>query len=254
MNAKLHRLFQGVYWHWQNLNSDDMGRIKGSGFWTGRAWLVLRILSFHIEWHFGRRATPCSAGVVFGCLYNSGYPGISFHVGFPRLLNLYFSVSLQRFLRWIGEGERETGWWWMDGTLWLEFMWDSWSDATGGKRRGYQKALHIKDWITGKRTYSETTRSEHNVVIEMPEGNYPARVKLVTRYWHYQRWFTKAWNSAEIDLYKPIPVPAKEGIVELVGDYDDAIYSMSCPAETVEDAVRALQSSVDRDRRRGNWD
>ncbi len=51
-------------------------------------------------------------------------------------------------------------------------------------------------------------------------------------------------------MFTPIPVPARGFVSEMLGDDEDAIYSMSTSASTLEEALEKVKASVLRDRER----
>lgn len=229
------------HWHWQNLNRDNDYRIKGSGFWAGRAWLSFGHNSARVEWHLGKHSR--SNGMSFDV---GGEESFSVSAKIPWLFSLYLALTFPRLMRYLPNDERTTGWWVMDGYIWLEF---AYSDGWQGKR-GKQIVLHVKDWVTGRSRYSEETISEHEAAIDLPEGRYPVKVRLYKAYWKYPRWWTKTWNRADIDMYTPIPIPASEFMQDMGLDQDH-LHSITTTASTLDEAIEAAKASALRHRTRG---
>lgn len=89
----------------------------------------------------------------------------------------------------------------------------------------------------------QRTFSTIQTTIVFPEGNYPVTVTFEEETWSRPRWpWAKRMRFATITCENPPQFAGK-------GDNgwdnnDDAIYSMSCQASSIEEAVRAYQQAV----------
>jgi len=122
-----------------------------------------------------------------------------------------------------------------------------WSREKHGRRQG---AFHPIDFIFGRTTYSEIPISDHKVEIPMPEAVYPATVRLVEAQWRRPRW-PFVWyrvRRAEVTPDKGIPFPGKGENSWDCGE--DATYSLTCVASTVEESIGKMVESVMRSRLR----
>jgi hypothetical protein len=230
-----HHLTEHIWWHWQNLNMED--KKKGSGLIDGRAWLRGPRWNFHVEWHFFRTDAALT-------LHVDG-EGTTFHLALPFLISLYVGIDEVRWLRLKGWDGRDLGIRVFDWAIWFDF-WDS--QNGNGPSRNF--CFHIDDFFLGRSVYSDRTLEDGiQVAVEMPEGNYPATVRLFESSWKRPRWpWPKIVKRAEIEMQKPIPIPGKG---ENSWDMDDdATFSMVCAASTVQEAVVTLQRSILRDRER----
>lgn len=217
--------------HWQNLNEDRFGNVKGSGFWHGRAWLG----RWRAEWKI-----PCRhAGISF----DVDDEGATFHLGL-----LLFSV----YLSWEGLRRypgREFKVYFMDGGLWFAL----WSDPMQSCRDDpWYRRMHVfrpLDLLLGRRQYSSDPYETRDVLIPMPEGAYPATVTMSRDTWKRPRSpFRRTVVRADIKCERGIPF---EGKGENSWDCgEDAAHGLCTPAENVEDAIGKMVATVMRDRRR----
>jgi hypothetical protein len=236
--------------HWQNLCEDPKGNARGFP-WRGRAWLywhkkerINRPTTFRWEWVFPDFA--CRAKFELdGC-----ESGINWSFAFPPL-SLYFGLEGVLSHDWMYKNfkyeDREIYVAIHDWTIWWSFWRDGngWSSKESKWRVG---SFHIDNLFLGKMTYKRQVLSEHNVMIPMPEGQYPATIKLCEDSWSRPRWFTKRVRRADVNLQIPIPFPGKGENSWDCGD--DAIHGMTTGARNVEDAIAAVVKSVLKSRRR----
>jgi hypothetical protein len=226
-----------MHFHWQNLNEDNRGNRKGWAY-QGRAWwnfgaggrrhicLEWNLWSKHCHVSFDVNDEDITLGLAFPpvALWLS-LAGV-FNIRRPREISLkVFSCAL----------------WW---TIWRDPMggWDS------RLPRWRQGCSHIDDALLGRRRYSCETLSTHEVVIPMPEGPYPATLRMEKATWSRPRWFREVVFRADIDMKVPIP---HEGKGENSWDCGkDALHGLTCPATTVEDAIAEAVRSVLKARRR----
>jgi hypothetical protein len=236
--------------HSQNLNEKVGGR-KGNILWHGRAWLYNDKQSSHVmsaEWVLFTHFCHFKIGILdeeplslsFACFLFAVWLNFDIHA---------WHAPLRKFFRVEGYEDRELSFSWHDNglywNLWTPSM--EWSKVKHGRRQG---AFHPVDFIFGKTKYSEIPISECNVEVPMPEGVYPAKIRLLEAQWKRPRWpFT--WlrsRRAEVTPLKPIPFPGKGENSWDCGE--DATHSMICSADTVEEAIGKMVASVMRDRMR----
>lgn len=126
----------------------------------------------------------------------------------------------------------------------------SWSSRTPRWRDGSWSPI---DALLGQEKYSSRVLSTHQAEIVFPEGGYSATIELFESTWKRPRWpRPKVIRRAKVEMHKPVPIPGKgENAWDIE---DDAIYSMTCPAATVEEAIGHLRASVERDRKRYGGD
>lgn len=235
-----------VYWHSQNLNEDSQSRVNGSIIRYGRGWLHLyssktgRDRSLGFEWKIPARF----------CHAYSEISGDENEVTFALAIGL-FSVwfHVNGFLpERLWRVNRKTGVSIHDGAVWF----DIWADPFGWSSsdpKWQQFNFSPADFFLGRQSFSSTVLATERVMVAMPEGAYPATVKIEEATWKRPRWPIPIRQiGAEITPDKPIPHPGKG---ENSWDCDDdATYSMSCGAQNATDAAAALAKSVLRSRER----
>jgi hypothetical protein len=220
-----------LHFHWQNLNERRDGS-NGPAWRWGRAWWG----PFHAEW----RAFTKDFG--FKVHHLGGAFTIFFQFG------LYTLVVGFRELSFFSSNETGISWRGEDGTLCLDVL-----TRTGEWRSRdpwWRKGIHINvpDLLLGRAKFSTVPLETEEVLIPMPEGCYPATVKMEQSTWARPRWFAKRVVRADIDIPKAIP---HEGKGENSWDCDeDATYGLCAPAANVEEAIGIVVGSVLRSRRR----
>lgn len=122
------------------------------------------------------------------------------------------------------------------------YEWDSktpkWEDGS----------VDVAKLLFGPSKHKNRQRFEREVDIPLPEGNVRARVRLYEIILKRPRWFARVYNRADIEPVTGVPIPGKGENSWDCGD--DAIYSLSCPANSVEEAIGAFVTTVLRDRQR----
>jgi hypothetical protein len=177
---------------------------------------------------------------------------LSFHIG--CIIGVYVSFSTPILRRKRGDDQKyetlgislsfhhDSLWW----RLWSPV--DSWSNATPRWRDG---CFDFPNFFFGKDQYSATVLSTEDVVIEMPEGNYPAIAKRLFCKWTRPRWpWPKTINRVEVELKDDlcIPFPGKGENAWDCGD--DGTCSIICVGESAQDGITAIRNSVMRVRTR----
>lgn len=119
----------------------------------------------------------------------------------------------------------------------------------------WENTLNLYKFLFGGHEYTETVLEEARGYIKMPEGRYPASVKITFDEWTAKRrWarglrfrpFYKSVQRAEIEPDTPVPHPGKGE-----NSYDqgeDAMFSLVTPAADVGDALQKAADSVMRSR------
>jgi hypothetical protein len=264
-----------MHFHWQNLNEKGSVKgktIKGSPIRHGRAWL--RFGSYekrnspeaHWEWNLGSHHIGLELSVGDG----DSNDGVQLFFG-CGLIALWFAVEgilPKRFIAW---GERRAkrcpwmGYEYMQwprsigvrifsGAIWFDIWnWD------GGWSSKQPKWLHFNfspsDFFLGRPKHSSRLLGAERGNVYMPEGPYPVTVEMREDAWKRPRWpWPKKILRAYIDCPQGIPFPGKGENSWDCGE--DATFSLTCPAKSVQDAISQLQASVLRDRERyggRNW-
>ena len=219
------------------MNEDHHGKRKGWAY-QGRAW-----------WHFGdggRRHICFEWNLWSKCChinFDVNDEDITLSLAFPPV-SLWLSLAgvfNVRHPREIGIKVFSWALWW---TIWRDPM-CGWDSRMPWWRQG---CLHVDDALLGRRRYSCETLSTHEVVVPMPEGPYPATLRMEKATWRRPRWFRETIFRASIDMKVPIP---HEGKGENSWDCgEDALHGLTCPAKTVEDAIAEAVRSVLKARRR----
>ena len=136
-------------------------------------------------------------------------------------------------------------------------MWKLWADGyswSSDVPRWRDGSFHPRDALFGAPVHSRRTLETASVDVPMPEGVYPAKVKLEEWTIRHPRWpFPMRGRSARIDVEGGIPMPGKG---ENSWDCeDDAVYGLSAPARSVGEIVGKLVEDVldTRMKRGGPW-
>lgn len=242
-----------IWWSWQDLRGGvDRKGPPPKGICThGRAWLHSLSNGIGVEWDlFSRR---CHASIEFS---STGDDAIMFALAIPFLFAIYLSVDKAKWVKhlpgvkWVdgdyNSGEREIRIAIHDNAVW----WNLWINSTGIRSRSWRDGcFHFDDFFLGRNKYSESERQRHEVFLAMPEGFYPVVVELFTSTWKRKRWpWAKSIERANVEIEGGLPVPG-DGDNDWDLD-DDAIFSSTFPASTVEDALSAVRESAMHDRRR----
>lgn len=139
-----------------------------------------------------------------------------------------------------------------DWAVWWD-VWHTaheWNSKTPRWRSG---SLHFVDAILGRMKFSSEVLSEHDALVPMPEGAYPASITLTRDTWTRPKWprwpFTRAMFRGAAEVKKGIPHPGNGENSWDCGD--DATFGISgVEARTVEQVVSAYVETVLRSRRR----
>ena len=227
----------------------------------GAWWLHWPGNSFYVEWV----VRPRMRGGIWLAFDSGDDEQIRFGFGIPLLITIYMGIGrFDALMRLLGltwpqvrdkrsrDWKRELSANWHNGALWL-CLWDN-PDETSRHDRQY--CINPANILFGRSKYSESPRETHTASLTLPEGTYPLVVELYKATWKRPRWpRSVSTQRADVDAGKNgIQIPGK-GENDWDCD-DDAVFSMTCPAATVEQAVETLRALILRDRKRyggPNW-
>lgn len=209
------------HFHSQNLNEDRRGNVKGWPY-HGRCWLRTQWFTSKFSWNLWTHF----------CGFDFRYDnedGFHWHIAFPPF-SFWFSIGGMRKFRdwwssrpWLKSWNEKFGGFpdshrytdfdfisfsifdWSLHWKFLKFDW-GWSATMPKWMDGH---WNILDKILGGSKYSKELISTHDVIIPMPEGGYPAVVKIERCTWKRPRWFAKVIEDASIDIPWGIPHQGK---------------------------------------------
>jgi hypothetical protein len=212
--------------NWQNLNEDRKNHLKGVPY-HGRCWFYPSDeyrKSFRFSWdlwsHFcciGLSVDPSEHEVMF----TIGFPPFTFWFSMTG----YFSKLMNRFFesKWMRDWNTKTGGNHNeqkysdftlfelrihDNALWWNFLkidW-GWSSKTP---KWVDGNFNFLDFFLGRSKCTRETLSTHEVKIPMPEGQYPATVKIERWTYKRPRWFATHSDGSSIDIPWGIPFEGK---------------------------------------------
>lgn len=236
----------------------------------GRAWVKFywgdpnqrarELVDLHAEAVIGRRDWSTALKLTVG--EGDAADGVMLTVRLPGL-SLYLSAegvlpdrlrprTTRRGLSYFEP--RELGVRIFAGCIWWH-LWsaqDDWESERNWRNPASQVRMpvwHVTDWLLGKAQTTKSAGMTHSASIDHNGQTYPVTIAFMHLTHHRPRWPSRTRiTRADIEMGTPIPVPASEGMYDLTGDPDDAIYSMSCPASTVEEALARLRETLERDR------
>lgn len=254
INAALRKIWpenkdgdRAVRFHSQNLNEDRNGDAKGLPH-HGRWWLHLPVGETRFEWALWNPHRIFSVHLKTDG--ESG--GLQFHwTTFPSSFYLTLPIRLAKYFKSIkydGRNFFDISLGAESGSLHWQFGGNEHGDWSSRTPKWKHGSFNIPDFILGKQKYVEGDPEVHKVKIPMPEGAYDATVEMRDDKWVRPRWFTLKLRRAKIDVPQGIPYPGKGENSWDCGE--DASFGLSCPAETVEQAIGKQVESVLRSRRR----
>jgi hypothetical protein len=248
--------------HWQNLNEKRDGLPNGSGLWHGRCWWHLnheggfKSRTIALEWSLGIRQKSCHAG--FGC-DDEGWD-VSFAIPFIAALYWKFSLGIptpQRKCVATWDGGRE---FWLTDEREFRFAIHDWTIRLGvWERSGEWRSsdpwwirgvsFNLPDFFLGRTKHTNETVGEFVVSIPMPEGSYPAKVRIEHCTWKRPRWFGGInRRDAWVDIPGGIPFPGKGE-----NSWDcgmDGLFGYGCSSTKPEDVIAKGVQSVMESRRK----
>ena len=262
--------------HWQNLNEDREGNIKGSILWDGRAWFrpwgygtSHRRPEIHWSWCFP--TSHCMAEIDVGA--GDCNDGVNltlacwlffFSLTIEGILPKWFlKRGCQKALKteWMGyeymAWPRRTGIRFFDKTIWFDIWdWDAGWDCRQPKWMAFN--FDIPDFFLGKAKYNSKSLTPIPIkegLLIPGEGIYPVEITLTEDSWERPRWpWPTVIRRAQIECKRPIPEPGKGENSWDCGE--NATYGLTTPASSAEEALQHLRDSVMSTRERyggKNW-
>ncbi len=238
-NSIYYELSDTTWIGWQNLSEG-----KRPHWREGRAWFHYDQERFtaRLEWAVGTHSAFTVGFRVGGKDY------LSFYIRVPYLLWLSFHIGGHLFRRlspksWDG---RDTSLSIHDGCVWFCL----WHDEGIGNPRGFRCSLDFVDLLLGRAKFLKREVEATDAIVVLPERSYPVRVVLHEDTWKRSRWpWAKRIMRATVESEKGIPSHAGKG--ENAWDLDDdALFGMTMPAESIQEAVGHVAESILRDRER----
>ncbi len=246
------KILPDSHFHWQNLNER-----KGDEFGPpteGRCWFHFddefgNCLGF--EWNLWSRF--CQLGFkIKGCDEDVkafiAFPPVAFWVNFE---NRKLNKLLDKYIK--GYESKTTEISIFSNSIYWK-LWENtheWSSKTPKWKNG---SFDVLNFFLGKNKYSERDIENSDVEIPMPEGSYKGNVRMFESTWKRPRWFANRLIRADVNVENdPIPIPGKGTMSYNCGD--DATYSMTCPANSIEEAVGKMVGNTLRTRKKygGTW-
>lgn len=254
-----------MYWHKQDkhrLNdpSNTTPRQPGWRWREGRAWVHNRDHDYHhdsgvrvwpiipqetrVEWYLLRKK---SGSWAVG--YGRDDEDHSLHVRLPLLVDVYLSWHNKRFQpKGWEDSHTEYAIRHHDGHLWWRF---GGNPMGGGKELPWWRDGNI-DWARltlGKSTFTRELIETRTMPLPLPEGTVAAEVTQTRFTWKRKRSpFARHAMNYNIKPLYPAAVPGKGENAWDCGD--DAIFELSCSAESFEAAIGRFVESVLTSRRR----
>lgn len=246
--------------HWQNLN-EHRGR-TGSILKHGRAWA-------HRKSHYEAQQSPASLawswnfeskkwfGWSLELFDGDSYRdiGLSLHWGLAHFWFTFENIIPKKYAYPNHSWAHRTGLTLFDDHLSLQIH-HAGNDCYDCKGwHGFSRSVFVRDALLGNAKHSEREIVTEAAAVPMPERTYPATVTISESTWTRSRWpFAKRLVRATIDVEGGVPVPGKGENSWDCGE--DAIYSLTCPATTIPEAVSKMVESALRSRERyggKNW-
>jgi hypothetical protein len=240
INRIIKKFFPNGWFHYQNLNDFPDGSL-GPPI-EGRCWLNFDLEnSLYFSWFV--KSNFCHLGLSLGDYDEK----IVFKVAFPPIA-LWFGANIEKLSKLIDKHISKGDWYAKnteisihDGSIWWRLFVRSgyWNKNIPRWRHGN---FNVIDFILGENKYTNRVLKEEKIDIPMPEGNYPATIKMEMATWKRPRWFAKRLKRADIEMEKPIPFPGKGENSWDCGD--DACYGMTTPARSIGEAIGKMVEHV----------
>jgi hypothetical protein len=204
-----------------------------------------------------------AAHTMLGLSFSDEPSGVQVSAGVAHLFDVWLTIGSSRLASWVYRRYKLSlpeydiaDLRYHDKAVWWS-VWHPKHSWTRGTPRWRHGNFHWVDWLFGKRAYScETVEGPMRVMVPMPERSYPATATLERATWKRPRW---PWPThvmrVHIDVLKDdgseggyIPEPGKGENSWDCGP--DGVFSMTCPARSIEEGVGVLVGSALRTRRR----
>jgi hypothetical protein len=234
---------------WQNLTQEEERTSRRRWPRHGRCWWWLGEYSVGFEWVLFKRGCAASAQL------DPSEGELTFGLS-PLFASFYLTLPMPRWLESRlprQEGTSRA----MDGKAFSYPLprrvslslhdglvsWCLWRDDGSWSPNDWrQNTFNWKRFVFGKTLYSDETLDERDVVVPMPEGPYPGKARLYVSTWQRAGWpwwpLTRRMTRCGIEVEAGIPVPGKG---ENSWDCDDdAMFSVTAPARTIEEGVAAV--------------
>lgn len=251
-------LTHNVWMHWSNENEDRVlstrDRTVYGWPYHGRWWMHAWGRTFRFSWHLW--TDFCGASINA-----DDEDGLRFHAAFPPVA-IWFTVPIpahkwlskpfwdkwnQKYGGYPGSNKYSDFNFFsirvFDWAIWWDFLKFDWG-WSNQMPRWMHGSWHFLDTILGEQKYTNEVLSTHEVLIPMPEGSYPATVKLELATWKRARWpFKKSVRRSDIDI--PVGIP-HQGKGENSWDCgEDALYGQSGgECWTVDKAISGVVESA----------
>lgn len=244
-------------WNWINDSRRDLLNGKDDMRpWVfplaGRLWIYLSKdyqSKVGFDWNIWRFS--CSAELRFG----EHEDDLGFHIAFPPVsfwfsLNAKWAYKIVKMLdatsgKSIGFSIHSWAIWW---NVWHGDF-EGWSSNDPKWKHG---SFHPIELLLGREVCTTRDIEARDVMVPMPEKNYPAKAKLVEYRWKRPRWFEKRMLRVQIDIPGGIPHSGKG--TEAWNCGDDATFGLTTCARTIPEGVGNLVGSVLGDRvKYGGW-
>jgi hypothetical protein len=246
--------------HSCNENTDRRGNVIGSKIIAGRSWFYFgkacgNSPTLKFEWGLFRRAR-LRFGAEIEWFSGDGEDGIGGHISIPWLFFLFIHMDGILPYSWGRRfgGTRQTNVYFSDGDLRFALFEreHEWNRSDPWWVKGVR--MPFGEWIFGRRRHT-VARSEEpvDILVCMPEAQYRGKVVMKDEAW-VGRFSTDRIRRAHIEMIDPVPTPGKGENSWDCGE--GATHSMTCPADSVEDAIAEMTKTVlNRRRRYGgrNW-
>jgi len=250
-----------IHWNSQNLNKHQSSGVYGAKWRHGRGWMHLTPIKTFIglEWSILRKNSLTATL----CLNDRGETEIMLTLGLPKLFTVYFTIENHSFLKrvlpgkWTNSARNPGEKFWMpvdrkmginyhDDTIWIS-VWENPMEWSSWDPWWWAFNLNVKRLLLGKSKYSKAVLESGNVTIGFPEGSYNVKYTKELATWKRPRGKTNRVVRYKLNMDDaPIPVPGKG---EESWDLDEnAIYSSTISAQTLQEALGKLTQSVYRSR------
>ncbi len=230
-----------MYFYYQNLKKEDIHRkslIYGRCWWDHGKFL-------HLSWRI-----PSGDIRLELELNHYGDTAIAFHVSF-LLFSLYISTENTKIYKFLEKytkrsdmkytNGRTIGFYVSDWQLHIS-LWEDPDEHRSSDPKWMSKHIDLKDVLLGKSTHKREVLKTGRVLVDMPEGLYPATYEIERRTWTRPRWHPVVQTSAYFDI--PVGIP-HEGKGESEWDCGmDATHGIGTPwKQNIYDASKKISLS-----------